>query len=252
MILSKNKIKFIRQLATKKRDNEQLFIAEGTKLIADLAATMRPITVVATGQWFETHNIAADEHITVASQAEMKSISTLTTPTDVLAIFRQPKPTTIADIIGQPQLIIALDTVQDPGNMGTIIRTADWFGIRHIICSKETADIYNPKVIQSTMGAIARVAVHYTDLDETLGQFNKAQYPIYGTYLDGENIYHKQLTDYGIIVMGNEGNGISPQTSRHINNRLLIPPTANATTVRSLNVGIATAIVCSEFRRPKQ
>jgi len=147
-------------------------------------------------------------------------------------------------------LIIALDTVQDPGNLGTIIRTADWFGISTIVCSRESADAFSPKVVQSTMGALGRVHIHYTDLSEYLALVDDAKLPIYGTLLDGENMYQQELSQEGVILFGNEGNGISLNLHRFINNKLYIPTfPANAINVESLNVGVAAAIVCAEFRR---
>jgi TrmH family RNA methyltransferase len=148
------------------------------------------------------------------------------------------------------QLILALDSVQDPGNMGTIIRIADWFGIKNIVCSTTTVDVYNSKTVQSTMGALARVAVHYVDLVEFLKQCRNCDYPIYGTFLDGESIYTKKLSSHGVIVMGNEGKGVSKEVASEIGEKLLIPSyPVDVVTSESLNVAVATAIVCSEFRR---
>jgi TrmH family RNA methyltransferase len=146
-------------------------------------------------------------------------------------------------------LCLALDNVQDPGNLGTIIRIADWFGIKNIFCSIGTADAYNPKTVQATMGAIGRVRVHYLDLPRYIASLN-GKAPIYGTFLDGENIYKKELRNKGIIIMGNEGNGISNECSALVNERLFIPNyPAGCETSESLNVSVATAIICSEFRR---
>ena len=152
-------------------------------------------------------------------------------------------------MLGEHELALALDGVQDPGNLGTIIRVADWFGIKRIFCSMDTADCWNPKVVQATMGSIARVQICYLDL----GRFVKSlptDYPVYGTLLDGDDIYTEKLTHHGIIVMGNEGNGISAVIRKHVNRKLLIPNFSIGTTrAESLNVAVATAIVCSEFRR---
>ena len=148
------------------------------------------------------------------------------------------------------KLTLALDGVQDPGNLGTIVRIADWFGIEDILCSMDTADIYNPKAIQATMGAIARVRLHYVDLPDMLSQ---TSLPIYGTFLDGENLYDKQLSPEGIIVMGNEGKGITKEVGEKVSERLFIPSyPAQRETSESLNVAIATSIVCAEFRRRQQ
>ena len=151
---------------------------------------------------------------------------------------------------GTQELMLALDGVQDPGNLGTICRIADWFGIENIICSQDTADIFNPKAIQATMGAISRVHVHYTDLQKYLRNASDADIPVYGTFLDGDNIYEHRLSPHGIIVMGNEGKGISAGIAQNISRRLLIPnyPPERITT-ESLNVAVATAITCAEFRR---
>ena len=145
------------------------------------------------------------------------------------------------------QLVLALDTVQDPGNLGTIVRIADWYGIEDILCSPLCADLYNPKVVQATMGALARVRVHYVDLVEFLPRIGT---PIYGTFLDGQDIYGQSLTPTGIIVMGNEGNGISPEVRKLVTHSLFLPsyPPGRITS-ESLNVAIATAVVCAEFRR---
>jgi RNA methyltransferase, trmH family len=147
------------------------------------------------------------------------------------------------------QLVLALDGVQDPGNLGTIIRVADWFGIKDIFCSLDTADCWNPKVVQATMGSIARVQLHYVDLNKMVESL-PADYPIYATLLDGENIYKQELSHHGMIVMGNEGKGISPILRTKINRKLYIPNySSNEDTAESLNVAIATSIVCAEFRR---
>ena len=146
------------------------------------------------------------------------------------------------------ELVLAVDTVQDPGNLGTIVRLADWFGIRHIVCSPETADLYNPKVVQATMGAMARVRLYYTPLADFLGSMDRAT--VYGTFLDGVDLYRSTLTPRGVIVMGNEGNGISPELEPYIGSRLYIPSyPAGQPTSESLNVAVAAAITCAEFRR---
>lgn len=163
--------------------------------------------------------------------------------------FEQPHYDFDADVASR-SLCLALDDVQDPGNLGTIVRIADWFGIEHIFCSNGTADIYNPKTVQATMGAIARVKLHYCNLPEFIGNASEKNIPVFGTFLDGENIYTQHLPKNGIIVMGNEGNGISEQIARKVSHRLLIPNyPQGCETSESLNVAVATAIVCAEFRR---
>ena len=247
-MLSKNKIKYIRSLEQKKyRKEEKAFLAEGHKLVDDLSGHFECRLLAATSTWLESHpDIKADEIVEV-SEEELKKASLLKTPQDVLAVFRIPEtdPGT-RDIAGS--LCLALDDVQDPGNLGTILRTADWFGIRHVFCSIGTADAYNPKTVQATMGALARVRIHYCDLKDLIGTL--PDMPVYGTFLDGKNIYGQELTPHGLIVMGNEGKGISQEMEKLVNKRLLIPnyPQGEETS-ESLNVATATAIVCAEFRR---
>ena len=184
------------------------------------------------------------------TEDELRKTSFLQHPQQVLGVFEMPDDNSIPDAQWICEhLCIALDGVQDPGNLGTIIRIADWFGIDTIICSQTTADAYAPKVVQATMGSISRVKIIYTDLAEFLKGLD-SDIPIYGTLLDGENIYTKQLSTNGIIVMGNEGNGISPAIRELVNNRLLIPSyPPERPTAESLNVAIATAITVAEFRR---
>ena len=190
--------------------------------------------------------IQAEEIIEVTEE-ELARASLLKAPQEVLGVFKQPQYLFNPNI-AKEQLCLALDDVQDPGNLGTIVRIADWFGIKHIFCSTGTADIYNPKTVQATMGAIARVKLHYCNLSEVLGSLTDI--PVFGTFLDGENIYTQELSNHGIIVMGNEGKGISPNVSRFVNSKLLIPNfPQGCETSESLNVAVATAITCSEFRR---
>lgn len=252
MALSKNKIKYFNSLTLKKnRDSEQVFIAEGLKLVGDLLPYFRAKYIVATSEWLANYEPEADEIIVVESLDEMKKISQLSTPSPIFVVFARPQYNfDIEKIINGKALILALDSVQDPGNLGTIIRIADWFGIQNIICSHGTVDVYNTKTIQSTMGALARVKVHYVDLVQFLTSCRNANYPIYGTFLNGKSIYNSELSRAGVIVMGNEGNGISTEIAELVSDRLLIPsyPVDEATS-ESLNVAVATAIVCSEFRR---
>ena len=246
-MISKNLIKLIKSLELKKyRRREQLFVAEGPKVVNDLMAVRKPQRIVATEKWFINNNIAPD---VVVTEDELRKVSFLQHPQEVLALFPLPEQDDEIPQGLEQKLSLALDDVQDPGNLGTIIRIADWFAIEHIFCSNATADAYSPKVIQSTMGSIARVNIHYMELAELFKQLD-GRVPIYGTFLDGTSLYEQTDYSQGIIVMGNEGNGISPETAAHINRRLLIPsfpegrPTAD-----SLNVAVATAITCAEFRR---
>ena len=253
-MISKNKIKYIRSLELKKnRNKEGVFVAEGHKVVDDLLALQPALLIVATAEWLKGKQLGAETEVIEVTDEELKKVSFLQHPQQVLAVFRQDQATAIDSFefsgIDTTELSLALDGVQDPGNLGTIIRIADRFGITHIYCSQDTADVYNPKVVQATMGSIARVKVEYGNL---LGLVESlpADVPVYGTLLDGENIYQQPLENRGLIVMGNEGKGISPALAQKVNRRLLIPnfpegrPTAD-----SLNVAIATAITCAEFRR---
>ena len=247
-MISKNKIKYIRSLELKKnRNKEGKFVAEGFKVVDDLLALQPADLIVATQEWLHGKHFAAQTEVIEVTEEELKKVSFLQHPQQVLAVFRQA---TSGDYsINTSELSLALDGVQDPGNLGTIIRIADWFGITHIYCSQDTADVYNPKVVQATMGSIARVKVEYGNL-LALVESLPADVPVYGTLLDGDNIYQQTLENRGLIVMGNEGKGISLALAKKVNHRLLIPnfPEGRAT-ADSLNVAIATAITCSEFRR---
>lgn len=242
-MISKNQQKYIRQLEQKKyRKREGCFVAEGTKVVGDLLKRYQPLALYATESWDAPKGVG----YTLVSEEELQRVSFQQHPQQVLAIFPIPQPTDPVSLRGS--LTLALDGVQDPGNLGTIIRIADWFGIDTIICSEETADAWNPKVIQATMGSIARVNVIYANLLELLDTL-PSDYPVYGTFLDGENIYTQTLSSEGLIIMGNEGNGISDAVRAKVNRRLLIPDFHQGDTADSLNVAIATAITCSEFRR---
>ena len=265
-MISKNKIKYIRSLELKKnRNKEGKFVAEGFKVVDDLLALQPADLIVATQEWLHDKHLADQTEVIEVTEEELKKVSFLQHPQQVLAVFRQDTGCNKQDSnnsqeeaeeknfgfskINTQELSLALDGVQDPGNLGTIIRIADWFGITHIYCSQDTADVYNPKVVQATMGSIARVKVEYGNL-LALVESLPADVPVYGTLLDGDNIYQQQLENRGLIVMGNEGKGISPALAKKVNRRLFIPnfPEGRAT-ADSLNVAIATAITCSEFRR---
>ena len=254
MAISKNQIKFIRQLEQKKfRRRAGLFVAEGTKVVGDLLAHYQPHAVFATDDWLKDHayeNCHLSSVITEVTDEELRRLSFLQHPQQVLALFPIPStaPANYPLSIVNCQLSIALDGIQDPGNLGTIIRIADWFGIEQIYCSEDTVDAWNPKVVQATMGSIARVNIIYNNLLEFLDTL-PADYPVYGTLLDGDNIYTQPLTPHGLIVMGNEGNGISPEIRQKVNRRLFIPSYHTDDTAESLNVAIATAVTCAEFRR---
>lgn len=233
--MTKAEILAVRALHAKEgRNEQQLFVCEGAKLVDEILHSSLTVRHI-----FSTIERADAEKIT---SNEMSRISALKTPTEILALVEIPHYT-----IRNGGLNLVLDGVQDPGNLGTIIRIADWFGIRDIYCSHGSADCFNSKVVQATMGAIARVRVHYTDLVKLLESKNA---PIYGTFLEGENIYNSTLIPEGYIVMGSEGRGVSDEIKALVTHRLYIPPfPASGSTVESLNVAVATAIVCSEFRR---
>lgn len=248
MALSKNRIKYIRSLESKKnRKEEKVFLAEGPKLVGDLLGHFRCRFLVATAGWLSAHPHLQVEDVSEVTEEELSRASLLKTPQQVLAVFEQRKEAPDFSVVGR-SLCIALDDVQDPGNLGTIIRLADWFGIEHIFCSPNTVDVYNPKTIQATMGGIARVKLHYTSLPALIRSLKDI--PVYGTFLDGKNMYEQSLSTYGLIVMGNEGNGIGKEVEELINRKLYIPNyPAERETSESLNVAIATAVVCAEFRR---
>lgn len=248
MALSKNRIKYIRSLELKKnRKADKVFLAEGPKLVGDLLGHFTGCFLIATSEWLSQHRHLPIADVTEVTEEELARASLLKTPQQVLAVFEQPEDMTDVSVISR-SLCLALDDVQDPGNLGTIIRLADWFGIEHIFCSPNTVDIYNPKTIQATMGGIARVKLHYTPLPELIRSLKDV--PVYGTFLDGKNIYEQPLSAHGLIVMGNEGNGIGKEVEQLINRKLYIPNyPSNRETSESLNVAIATAVVCAEFRR---
>ena len=234
--ISKSQVKLIKSLQVKKyRDELGLFVAEGEKCVGELRRTFELVQLYREGE--------------NATRTEIEQMSGLRTPQGVVAVFKK-KP--IEDRrLEMDDLVLALDGIQDPGNLGTIIRTCDWFGVHDIFCSLDTADCYNPKVVQATMGALARVRIHYVDLPAWIKE-QGTKTPVYGTLLDGENIYAKPLQKSGIIVMGNEGNGISQEVRKLITHPILIPPYTNkkaSEVIESLNVSIATAIVLAEFRR---
>ena len=251
-MLSKAKIKLIQSLEQKKkRREERLFVAEGPKVVGDLLPYFPCRLIVAENTWLAQHPEVRAAEIIEASSDELRKASFLKAPQEVLALFELPSYATPHDIANK-ELCLALDDVQDPGNLGTIIRVADWFGIRHIFCSIGTTDAYSPKTIQASMGAVARVQLHYVNLYDFLHEITilNPSTPLYGTFLEGNNIYKEPLTPHGIIIMGNEGNGIGQQVQKLVTHKLFIPnyPEGCATS-ESLNVAIATAISCAEFRR---
>jgi len=239
-MLSSNKIKFIKSLQQKKyRKLNKLFVVEGYKTVSDVLNSPYKVQEI-----FVTNDFDKDLNFNTISisNKEMQRISGLKTPGNILAIVQmnefQPE-----NLIFNNGIILCLDNIQDPGNFGTIIRTANWFGIKNIVCSENTVDLYNPKVLQATMGAFADMNIVYTGLPEFLSNYKN---DIFGTFLEGENIYKSELPDNACVVMGNEGNGISKDIEAFINKKLFIPSAGNPK-AESLNVSIATAIVLSEF-----
>lgn len=245
-MLSKSTIKYICSLQKKKyRIKENAFIAEGYKLVADAVKSQHPIRKI-----FCTEELLHDPLIKnidkeECSEDELKKISQLTTPPNIIALCNIGAH----KLTDNSQLILALDTIQDPGNMGTLMRTCNWFGIKTILLSEGCADIYSPKVVQATMGAIFHVNAKQCKLSEELYNLSLKGYSICGTFLDGTNIYKTALPKQAVIVMGNEGKGISPEIEKLITNKLLIPHIGHEKHQESLNVSIATGIVISEFCR---
>ena len=253
--ITKSQVKLVKSLQQKKfRDELGLFVAEGEKCVEELCKGFE-LEYLIVEDGLTSHSEAVS--LLTASRSEIEQMSGLRTPQGVIGVFK--KNSQMSNV--HSNLTLALDAIQDPGNLGTIIRTCDWFGVHDIVCSLDTADCYNPKVVQATMGALARVHVHYVDLPEWLQSQitnHKSQIPIFGTLLDGKNMYdnsHLSSIIYhlsSVIVMGNEGNGISAAVRKLITHPIRIPSyPADAETSESLNVAVATAIVLAEFRRPK-
>ena len=244
-MITKAEIQLVRSLNDKRnRDQEGLFVAEGEKLIAEIRSSHLHIRRI-----YALESLFSGEEVCTVSPKEMERLSLLKSANRALAVVEIPHYKLDINNL-KNNLTLALDEVQNPGNLGTIIRLADWFGIRDILCSPTSADCFNPKVVQATMGAILRVRVHYVDLPRTLGQARQAGIPIYGTFLEGENLYETDLSSAGIVLMGNEGRGVSQECASTVNRKLYIPPyPADQPTSESLNVAMATGIVCAEFRR---
>ena len=238
-MLSKSQIKLITSLKQKKyRQQHGFFVVEGIKTINELLQSNFLLHILYTTESF---NIDAKKEVLI-SEADLKRISFLTTPNKALAIFKIPEPKAISN----EKLIVALDAIRDPGNLGTIIRLCDWFGVKNLVCSIKTVDCFNPKVIQATMGSITRVNISYVDLVEFLSEI---KLPIYGAFMEGENIYAKQNLKAGVLVMGNEANGVSKEVEALIKEKVSIPRFGQLQVTESLNVATATAILLSEFKR---
>lgn len=243
--MTKAEIQLVKSLGDKRaRIESGLFVAEGEKLVAELCASHLKVHKI-----FTTEDIFRGGNVEILSPKEMERITMLKNANNSLALVEMPHyELNVENLRGR--LILALDDIQNPGNMGTIIRLADWFGIEDIVCSESTADCFNPKVVQATMGAILRVKVHYTNLPAFLEAACLENMPVFGTFLEGENIYDSTLSASGVIVMGNEGRGTSADVAKYVSHKLFIPPyPVDLNSSESLNVAVATAIVCSEFRR---
>lgn len=245
--MTKKEIATVKSLGHKKFRNELgVFVAEGDKAIEEIINGGLTIKTLYYTQKSKFADLNAPFCQPVSNE-EMSRMSFLQTPGASLALVVRPTNNSNFEVSGK-ELTLVLDDIQDPGNMGTIIRLADWFGISHIICSKNTADCFNPKVVQATMGAIARVEIIYTDLQRVLNNATRRNIPILGTFMNGEDIYTAELPQYGIVVMGNEGSGISKSIENLVSRRITIP-SFKEKNVESLNVAIATAICCSELKR---
>lgn len=249
-MISKAQIQFIQSLQQKKyRQLHRLFIAEGTKIANELLAFPHRLhTVYASADWIHQHSqkLEAIKVIEVNEQS-LKKISLLASPNEVVCIVKmEAVEFNLSQLTSE--FCLALHEVQDPGNLGTIIRLADWFGIETILCSEGTVDAYNPKVIQSTMGSFLRCKVHYCDLKQCLEFTNQNQLPSYAAVLDGTSVYKTKLQENGLLIMGNESKGISEELLKLIKNKISIPSFSKMNS-DSLNVSIATAILCSELRR---
>ena len=242
MSLSKNQYKLITSLQQKKyRQKHQLFVAEGIKVVNELLESTLTLEKVFVVEGYEVGNIDANK-VVVISESDLKRISSLKTPNKLLALFKIPD----SFLPVQEGFSVALDAVNDPGNLGTIIRLCDWFGVTQLLCSKNTVDCYNQKVIQSTMGSITRVTISYIDLEAFI---KNTELPVFSADMDGENIYTADLPKNGVLVMGNEANGISSEINTLVKNKVTIPRFGKTQKTESLNVATATAILLSEFKR---
>lgn len=249
-MISKQLLKYIRQLDSRKfRLQNQAFLAEGSKSVEEMLTRFTPIHIVATQEWLDQHcHLCRQAVVNQVSTDELRRISLQQHPQQVLAVLHLP-PEATPPTPDNNQLVLALDGIQDPGNLGTIIRIADWYGIRHIVCSNETADAYNPKTVQASMGSLSRVELCRTDLAGYLRCLS-AHIPVMGTTLDGDNINTTPLPTHGVLIMGNEGNGISQEVRQLLTHRLFIPRfPLESRHPESLNVAIATAIVCAAIRK---
>ena len=255
-MVTNNQIKFVNSLKLKKhRGHHNLFVAEGVKIVSELINSRIKVNqIYHTKDFAKKSDASEDVEFIEVTGNELERMSSLVTPNEVLAVCEVPDYNFDSEIF-KDKLTLILDDIQDPGNLGTIIRIADWFGIQNIICSNATADAYNSKVVQATMGSISRVNVYYHDLVSCFEtELGSLKMPIYGALLSGENIYSKKAMPEGFIIIGNESRGISEKLEQFITDRIAIPsfsPNVVIGEAESLNAAVATAIICSEFRRRK-
>jgi TrmH family RNA methyltransferase len=245
-MLSKSQISLLKSLQHKKERREHgLFLVEGYKSVIEFINSPYQIEAIYYTASFDSKmlNLSRKINLCEISVTNIEKISSLKSPQEVMALVKMPAWPALNNAHLKQKFSLVLDGIQDPGNMGTIIRTADWFGIQHIICSEDTVDVYNPKVVQASMGSLSRINVHYANLATVLPIISL---PAFGAMLDGESIYSANFGNEGLIIMGNEGNGLRPEIERLINKAVTIPRTGKA---ESLNVGIATALFCSEISR---
>jgi TrmH family RNA methyltransferase len=257
-MISQSQIKLLRALHRKKqRDRHRIYLAEGEKLITEFSgagygAGHRIEQIFATGDWIEAHGTLLESfagRIVQVTPAEMKKISTMVTPPGAPAMITMPPSQPSFDTLRHDPALV-FESIRDPGNLGTIIRTADWFGFRQLVCTPDSVDLFNPKVVQSTMGAITRVQVHYMEIGELLARKEIQEKPVYGTFLQGENIYSTRWEKAPLILFGNESKGLSGSYDRYIGKRLCIPSHQDGRVgSESLNVASSVAVVCSEYRR---
>lgn len=258
-MLSTNRLKLIRSLRQKKyRDQLKLFIVEGEKMIGELldrpgSGGYRVRQLFATNSWIENHRSVlrnAAFEVNEVTRAELKKISNLVSPQPAVALVSIPDRTIQMETLLQNP-VLAFDSIRDPGNLGTIIRTADWFGFHHIVCSEDSADLYNPKVIQATMGSFTRVIAYYTDIRLFLSQPGMKEKAVYGTFLEGENLYNFTMEKNPLILFGNESHGLSDRFEPFIRRKIAIPSyPAGIKGSESLNVAASVAVICAEMRRP--
>lgn len=257
-MISSSQLKLFRSLRQKKyRDHHRLFMIEGEKMVMELAESstgnsIQILEIYATPEWIESHpSLRSNRKIPIfeAVPSEIKKASNLVTPQPVIALVSMPKASFSAEeLLHAP--VLAFESIRDPGNLGTIIRTADWFGIRHIVCSPDSTDLFNPKVVQSTMGAIARVQVHYLEIEFLLKSIEMRSKTVLGTFMEGENIYETSLEPNPLILFGNESHGLSGRFDPYIRRKISIPSfSPDGKGSESLNVASSVAVICSELRR---